>query len=286
MTAKIIDGKAFAAKLQNTVKAGVAARLANHLSAPGLAVVLVGNDPASAVYVRNKQRACEAIGIISQRFDLPEETNQTTLLQLVNQFNQNPAIHGILVQLPLPSQIDVATIIAAIDPKKDVDGFHPTVLDKMARGETVLRPCTPYGVIQMLHDLNIPLQGRHAVVVGDSIIVGKPLAIELRLAGCEVTVCNKYTQDLATEVKKGDIVAVAVGKPNLIPGSWIKEGAVVIDIGTTRLANGKLSGDVNFAEAQQRASYITPVPGGVGPVTIATLMRNTLQAANQLDNFQ
>lgn len=283
MPAKLIDGKAIAATLRQEMKAEVDARLEHGLRRPGLAVVLVGADPASRVYVRNKVRACEEIGIRSFRHDLPEDTGQDALLALIDRLNDDPAVDGILVQLPLPGSIDEVAVIERIVPGKDVDGFHPYTIGRLAQRIPVLRPCTPYGVMTLLERSGIDVKGMHAVVVGASNHVGRPLSLELLLAGATTTVCHRFTRDLRHHVEQAEVLIVAVGKPGLIPGEWIREGAVVVDVGINRLADGRLVGDVEFELARERASAITPVPGGVGPMTVATLMRNTLTVAGWSD---
>ena len=280
MAAQLIDGKTISEALLNRVKAGVDARLAEGRRAPALAVVLVGNNPASEIYVRNKKRSCEKVGIRSVAFDLPASTTQAELLAIVDQVNADPEIDGILVQLPLPAHIDADAVIERIDPKKDVDGFHPYNIGRLALKMPLLRPCTPRGVMTMLEMSGIDPKGKHAVIIGASNIVGRPMALELLLARATVTVCHSATADLAAEVRRADIVVAAVGKPGFVPGDWIKEGAVVVDVGINRLPDGKVVGDVDFAAASERASWITPVPGGVGPMTVATLLQNTLDSAN------
>jgi methylenetetrahydrofolate dehydrogenase (NADP+)/methenyltetrahydrofolate cyclohydrolase len=279
MTAKLLDGKRIADELLDALRAQVDLRRARGTGVPGLAVVLVGNDAASAVYVRNKRRACKHAGFHSRDYDLPVSTNQQQLVELVDALNADPAIHGILVQLPLPPHIDSEAIVNRIDPRKDVDGFHPANIGRLVLRQRGLRPCTSKGVMTLLAHTDRPVRGQHAVVVGVSNHVGRPLALELLLAGCTTTCCHKFTRDLPAVVASADIVAVAVGKPGIVKGEWIKPGAVVIDVGINRLADGSLTGDVEFAAAAARASWITPVPGGVGPMTVATLMENTLEAA-------
>lgn len=278
MTAQIINGKAIAENLLNAIKAQVAQRLANHQRAPALAVILVGADPASAIYVRNKRLACEKVGIHSVAYDLPATTSEAELCLLIDQLNHDDSIDGILVQSPLPPHIQDEHIIALISPNKDVDGFHPYNIGKLAIRQPTLRSCTPFGVIKMLQASNINLMGLDAVVVGVSNHVGRPMALELLLAGCTVTSCHRHTKDLAKMVSSADLVVAAAGKPGLIKGDWIKPGAIVVDIGINRLPNGKICGDVDFETAKERAAWITPVPGGVGPMTVATLMENTLLA--------
>jgi len=280
MAAQLIDGKTISEALLTRVKAGVDARLAAGRRTPALAVVLVGNNPASEIYVRNKKRSCEKVGIRSVAFDLPASTTQAELLAIVDQVNADPEIDGILVQLPLPAHIDADAVIERIDPKKDVDGFHPYNIGRLALKMPLLRPCTPRGVMTMLEMSGIDPKGKHAVIIGASNIVGRPMALELLLARATVTVCHSATADLAAEVRRADIVVAAVGKPGFVPGDWIKEGAVVVDVGINRLPDGKVVGDVDFAAASERASWITPVPGGVGLMTVATLLQNTLDSAN------
>jgi len=278
MTAQIIDGKAIAANVLNSVQARINARLKTNKRAPSLAVILVGADPASAIYVRNKRLACEKVGIHSIAYDLPASTTEAELLDLIKQLNQDENIDGILVQSPLPPQIKDEHIIEHISPNKDVDGFHPYNIGRLAVRQPTLRSCTPFGVIKMLNASNIPLMGLDAVVIGVSNHVGRPMALELLLAGCTVTSCHRHTKNLAKIIMQADLVIAAAGKPGLIQGDWIKPGAIVIDIGINRLADGSIAGDVDFNTAKQRAGYITPVPGGVGPMTVATLMENTLLA--------
>ncbi|TAN07521.1 MAG: bifunctional methylenetetrahydrofolate dehydrogenase/methenyltetrahydrofolate cyclohydrolase FolD [Rhodanobacteraceae bacterium] len=283
MAARILDGRKISGEVLDRVAVGVKARLGAGRIAPGLAVVLVGADAASAVYVRNKRKACKRVGFISFDFDLPATTSQADLFALVDRLNADPAVHGILVQLPLPVHIDSAALIDRIDPGKDVDGFSAVNLGQLALRRFGLRPCTPKGVMTLLGHTDRPVRGQHAVVVGVSNHVGRPLALELLIAGCTTTCCHKFTQDLGAEVRRGDIVIAAVGKPGVVKGEWIKPGAIVIDVGINRMENGHLVGDVEFAAAAERAAWITPVPGGVGPMTVATLMENTLEAAQALD---
>jgi methylenetetrahydrofolate dehydrogenase (NADP+) / methenyltetrahydrofolate cyclohydrolase len=279
MTARILDGKRIADELLDSVAARVRARVAAGKRAPGLAVVLVGEDPASAVYVRNKRRACERIGFRSLDFDLPATTTEAELTALVDRLNADPDVHGILVQLPLPHGMNGPAIIDRIDPRKDVDGFSAVNVGRLALRQRGLRPCTPKGVMTLLAHTDRPVRGQKAVVVGVSNHVGRPLVLELLLAGCTTTACHKFTRDLESEVRQADIAVVAVGRPELVKGDWIKPGAVVIDVGINRLDDGRLVGDVEFAPAAARAAWITPVPGGVGPMTVATLMENTLEAS-------
>ena len=282
MTTHILDGKAIAAALRQDIKQRVAQRVTDGLRPPGLAVVLVGADPASQVYVGSKRKACEEVGFKSLAYDLPEGTSQESLLSLVQILNADPQVDGILVQLPLPAHIPADFIIEQIHPDKDVDGFHPYNIGRLALRQPVLRSCTPRGVMTLLQHTDVDLRGKDAVVVGASNHVGRPMALELLLAGCTVTTCHRFTQDLESHVRRADIVVVAVGKLGVVNGDWIKDGAVVIDVGIHRSENGKLLGDVDFASASQHASWITPVPGGVGPMTVATLLQNTLDAAERL----
>lgn len=282
MTAKILDGKRVADELLDDLRARVALRQRAGKPAPGLAVVLVGNDPASAVYVRNKRRACKHVGFNARDYDLPAATTQAELTALIDRLNADAEIHGILVQLPLPTHIDANAIVNRIDPRKDVDGFHPENIGRLALRQRGLRPCTSKGVMTLLANTDRPVRGQDAVIVGVSNHVGRPLGFELLLAGCTTTSCHKFTRDLPRVVAQGDIVVVAVGKPGIVKGEWIKQGAVVIDVGINRRDDGTLVGDVEFAAAAARASWITPVPGGVGPMTVATLMQNTLEAAELL----
>lgn len=283
MTAQLINGKEVSQRCVEQVAEKVAARKAAGLRAPGLAVVLVGDDPASAVYVRNKKLACEKAGFASFSYELPASTSEAELLALVDELNTNPQVDGILVQLPLPKHINSQSVLERIVPHKDVDGFHPYNVGRLAVRMPLLRPCTPKGVMTLLEAYGVDAKRKKVVVVGASNIVGRPLALEMMLAGATVTVCHRFTQNLAEEVGAGDIVVAAVGKPELIKGEWIKPGAVVIDVGINRQSDGSLCGDVEFAVAKERASMITPVPGGVGPMTIATLLQNTLEAAENHD---
>ncbi len=283
MPAKIIDGKQIASDLRQSIKQKVKQRLENGLHAPGLAVVLVGDDPASQVYVRNKRKGCEETGILSKAYDLPASTTQDDLLKLIDNLNDDPDIHGILVQLPLPEAIDTETVIERISPKKDVDGFHPYNIGRLAARIPTLRPCTPYGVKLLLDSTDEKYYGRNAVIVGASNHVGRPTGLELLLAGATVTTTHRFTTDLEDHVRRADIVVVAVGKPGLVKGEWIKPGATVIDVGINRLEDGSLVGDVDFDIAAKNAAWITPVPGGVGPMTVAVLLQNTLDAAEKSD---
>jgi methylenetetrahydrofolate dehydrogenase (NADP+)/methenyltetrahydrofolate cyclohydrolase len=281
MSARLLDGKALAQTLIDQVRERVQHKRELGLRPPGLAVIMVGNNPASQVYVRNKRQACERAGIVSFSHDLPDTVSQNELLALIDRLNADHQVDGILVQLPLPAQIDQETIIERIRPEKDVDGFHPYNIGRLAVRLPVLRSCTPLGVMKLLETTDHTLLGQHAVIVGASNHVGRPMALELLLAGCTITVCHRFTRDLAEQVARADILVVAVGKPGLIKGQWIKPGAVVIDVGINRLPDNRLVGDVEFETARERAGWITPVPGGVGPMTVATLLLNTLEAADQ-----
>lgn len=283
MTAQIIDGKAIAGNLLSTIKSKIDARIATGKRAPCLAVVLVGADPASAIYVRNKRKACDIVGIRSISHDLPAETSEPDLFALIDSINDDPTIDGILVQSPLPHHINEDKLIERISIDKDVDGFHPYNIGRLAVRQPTLRSCTPFGVIKMLQASNINLMGLDATIVGVSNHVGRPMALELLLAGCTITSCHRHTKDLEGKVRQADIVVVAAGKAGLIQGDWIKQGAIVVDIGINRLADGSICGDVDFNAAKARAGYITPVPGGVGPMTVATLMENTLLALELSD---
>jgi len=283
MTARVIDGKARAERLTAEIADKVAARVAAGKSMPGLAVVLVGEHSASQVYVRNKRKTTDAVGMRSFAHDLPATATQRELLVLVDTLNRDPAVSGILVQLPLPKQIDADAVTERIDPLKDVDGFHPYNIGRLVLKRPLLRPCTPYGCMTLLKDIGEDLVGKHAVVIGQSNIVGRPMALELLMERCTVTICHSKTRDLPGLVRQADIVVAGVGKANFVAGDWIKPGAIVIDVGINRNAAGKLTGDVDFAAAKERASWITPVPGGVGPMTIAMLLANTLRAAELQD---
>ncbi|PJG82909.1 bifunctional methylenetetrahydrofolate dehydrogenase/methenyltetrahydrofolate cyclohydrolase FolD [Caviibacterium pharyngocola] len=277
MPAQIISGSALAKNVKAEIAQKIRQYLAQGKRAPGLAVILVGADPASQVYVGSKRKSCEEIGIYSKSYDLPETTSEQELLSLIEQLNQDPKIDGILVQLPLPTHINSTLVIERIAPEKDVDGFHPYNVGRLCQRIPTLRACTPYGVMKLLETTGVDLYGQHAVIVGASNIVGRPMALELLLAGCTVTVTHRFTKDLESHVRQADILVVAVGKPQFIPGDWIKEGAIVIDVGINRV-EGKLLGDVQYDIAAQKAGFITPVPGGVGPMTVAMLMFNTLFA--------
>ncbi|MFT6538583.1 MAG: methylenetetrahydrofolate dehydrogenase (NADP+)/methenyltetrahydrofolate cyclohydrolase [Thalassolituus sp.] len=282
MSAQLIDGNATAKAMRESIRQRVEARTNAGKRAPGLAVVLVGNDPASEVYVSHKRKDCEQVGIISTAYDLPDTTSQEELINLIDELNGNDKIDGILVQLPLPAGLNSDEILERIDPKKDVDGFHPFNVGRLAQRLPLLRPCTPAGVVDLLDGTGQDITGMHAVIVGASNIVGRPMGLELLLRGCTVTTCHRFTKDLASFVQQADIVVVAVGKPGIVQGEWIKDGAIVIDVGINRLESGKLIGDVDFEAAAERASFITPVPGGVGPMTRAKLLENTLFACEEL----
>ncbi|TKA91107.1 bifunctional methylenetetrahydrofolate dehydrogenase/methenyltetrahydrofolate cyclohydrolase FolD [Guyparkeria sp. SB14A] len=276
MTARLLDGRAVGATVRAGLAETIAAYTENGHRPPGLAVVQVGGDPASSVYVANKRKACAKLGIESFSHDLKDTVTQAELDALVDELNEDPRIDGILVQLPLPEHLSADSIINRIDPDKDVDGFHPTNIGRLAIRQPGLRPCTPFGVMRLLEETGRDLHGMEAVVVGASNIVGRPMALELLLAGATVTVCHRFTEDLAAHVRRADLVVVAAGKPGLVRGEWIKDGAIVIDVGIHRREDGTLHGDVDFDAAAERAEFITPVPGGVGPMTIAMLMHNTV----------
>ncbi|WP_113632263.1 bifunctional methylenetetrahydrofolate dehydrogenase/methenyltetrahydrofolate cyclohydrolase FolD [Pectobacterium peruviense] len=281
MAAKIIDGKTIAQQVKDEVAARVTQRLAEGKRAPGLAVVLVGENPASQIYVASKRKVCEEVGFISRSYDLPITTTESELLAVIDQLNADQTIDGILVQLPLPEGIDNTKVIERIAPNKDVDGFHPYNVGRLCQRAPLLRACTPRGIITLLERYNIDTFGLNAVVVGASNIVGRPMSLELLLSGCTTTVTHRFTKNLRHHVENADLLVVAVGKPGFIPGEWIKPGAIVLDVGINRLESGKVVGDVEFETAQERASYISPVPGGVGPMTVATLIQNTLQACEE-----
>lgn len=275
MTAKLIDGKAIAAGLRQQIAKRVTERREQGLRTPGLAVILVGNDPASQVYVSHKRKDCEEVGFNSKAYDLPTDTSQDELTDLIDRLNDDPNIDGILVQLPLPAHLDASKLLERIRPDKDVDGFHPYNVGRLAQRIPLLRPCTPKGIMALLESTGVDLYGMDAVIVGASNIVGRPMAMELLLAGCTVTVTHRFTRDLPGHIGRADLVVVAAGKPGLVKGEWIKEGAIVIDVGINRQADGKLVGDVVYETALPRAGWITPVPGGVGPMTRACLLENT-----------
>lgn len=281
MLAKIIDGKTIAQTIRQEVAQKVQQRIEQGKRAPGLAVILVGANPASQIYVGSKRRACEEVGFLSRSYDLPDTTTEAELLKLIDDLNQDTEIDGILVQLPLPAGIDNVKVIERIHPDKDVDGFHPYNVGRLCQRAPRLRPCTPRGIVTLLDRYGINTYGLNAVIIGASNIVGRPMSLELLLAGCTTTVTHRFTKDLEQHVRNADLLVVAVGKPNFIPGEWVKPGAIVIDVGINRLENGKVTGDVNFDEASKYASWTTPVPGGVGPMTVATLIQNTLQACEE-----
>jgi methylenetetrahydrofolate dehydrogenase (NADP+)/methenyltetrahydrofolate cyclohydrolase len=283
MSATIIDGKAVAEQLKNSTKEAVQSRIRLGVRAPGLAVILVGEDPASQVYVRNKKLACEAAGIISFEHTLPAATSEESLLAIIGSLNNDPEVDGILVQLPLPDHISEARVIETISPDKDVDGFHPCNMGRLTVGKPTFRPCTPQGVTRLLESIGLDISGMDAVVVGRSNIVGRPMALELLAKNCTPRICHSKTRNLPDQIYQADILVAAIGKPGFIQGQWVKPGAIVIDVGINRLHNGKIAGDVDFDAAREVAGYITPVPGGVGPMTIACLLQNTLQAARNRD---
>lgn len=278
MSAQLIDGKAIAESIRQDITAAVSQHLAKGRRAPSLAVILVGSDPASEVYVAHKRKDCEQVGFTSIAHDLPADTSQQELTELIDRLNADDSVDGILLQLPLPAQLDASPLLERIDPKKDVDGFHPYNLGRLAQRMPELRPCTPKGIISLLNSTGVDLHGLDAVVVGASNIVGRPMALELLLAGCTTTITHRFTKNLEEHVRRADLVVVAVGIPGLVKGEWIKPGAIVIDVGINRTTEGKLIGDVGFEAAAERAAWITPVPGGVGPMTRAGLLENTLQA--------
>ncbi|MDF2179596.1 bifunctional methylenetetrahydrofolate dehydrogenase/methenyltetrahydrofolate cyclohydrolase FolD [Aliiglaciecola sp. CAU 1673] len=278
MPAQIIDGKLIAKQVRHNVANHVASITRAGKRPPGLVVILVGSDPASQVYVGSKRNACEEVGFFSKSYDLPANTSQQTLLELVDKLNEDKEVDGILVQLPLPAGLNAEQVLERIHPHKDVDGFHPYNIGRLAQRIPALRPCTPKGIMSLIDSTKRPIKGMDAVIVGASNIVGRPMSLELLLAGCTVTTCHKFTKDLKSHVERAELLVVAVGKPEFIPGEWIKPGAIVIDVGINRTDDGKLVGDVAFEEAAQRAGWITPVPGGVGPMTVASLIENTLEA--------
>ena len=279
MAARIIDGKSIAQDVRTEVRKAIDGMVGRGLRRPGLAVVMVGDNPASQVYVRNKRRACEDCGIVSVAHDLPQSTSEMELLAKVDELNADDAVDGILVQLPLPDHIRESSVVERIDPRKDVDGFHPYNVGRLAERNPLIRPCTPYGVVRMLDHIGVSVKGKHCVVVGASNIVGRPMSLELLLMGATTTVTHRFTRDLESHVRMAEVLIVAAGKPGLVPGEWVREGAVVVDIGINRREDGSLCGDVQFESAAQRAAWITPVPGGVGPMTVAMLMKNTLEAS-------
>lgn len=282
MTAKIIDGKKEALFVRQEVKEGVSKRTSGGLRPPGLAVILVGLDPASKVYVNTKRKACDEVGFKSLAYDLPEDILEDDILKLIDELNENNEIDGILIQLPLPKHLDASIIVNHISPDKDVDGLHPYNMGRLAVRDPLLRPCTPKGIMRLLASTGTELKGKEAVVVGVSNMVGRPMALELLIAGCTVTTCHRFTRDLRKHISSADILVVAVGRPNFIAGDWVKEDAIVIDVGINRSETGSLVGDIEFKAASNKAAWITPVPGGVGPMTVASLLENTLYAANFL----
>jgi methylenetetrahydrofolate dehydrogenase (NADP+)/methenyltetrahydrofolate cyclohydrolase len=281
MTASLINGKLIAKQLRDTVKEKVNLRVSKGLRAPGLAVILVGCDAASQVYVGSKRKACKEVGFLSRSYDLPDTTSEQELLALVSELNHDDSIDGILVQLPLPPGLNADLIIEHINPMKDVDGFHPANVGKLVLRQPGLRPCTPKGIMTLIESTQINTAGLDALVIGASNIVGRPMGLELLLAKCTVTTTHRFTKNLENKVRNADLIVVAVGKAGFIPGEWIKKGAIVIDVGINRLDSGKLVGDVAFDVAKQNAAFITPVPGGVGPMTVASLIENTLIACEQ-----
>lgn len=283
MRAKIINGKKEAQLVCSEVKNGVSLRLENGKRAPGLAVILVGADPASKVYVEKKRKACTEVGFKSVAYDLPVDVAQESLLTLIKTLNERADIDGILIQLPLPNHLDASLVVNCIAPNKDVDGLHPYNMGRLAVRDPLLRPCTPKGIMRLLSSTGTTLKGKEAVIVGASNMVGRPMLLELLMAGATVTTCHRFTQNLQDHIALGDILVVAVGKPHFIPGDWVKKGAVVIDVGINRTETGKLVGDIDYERACERAAWITPVPGGVGPMTVASLMENTLYAADNLN---
>ena len=283
MTAQIIDGNQIAKSIRSSVQESVSKRVAEGKRAPGLAVILVGDDPASQVYVGKKCKACEEVGFVSKPYFLPSSTSQQELLDKIDELNNDDSIDGILVQLPLPQGLDSSLVIERISPDKDVDGFHPYNIGRLAQRIPTLRPCTPFGIMKLIESTGLDVTGLDAVIVGASNIVGRPMGLELLLAGCTTTITHRFTKDLESHVRRADLLVVAVGKPGFIPGDWIKPGAIVIDVGINRLDSGKLVGDVEYDKAAENASYITPVPGGVGPMTVATLIANTLQVCESKD---
>jgi methylenetetrahydrofolate dehydrogenase (NADP+)/methenyltetrahydrofolate cyclohydrolase len=280
MTALLLDGKLVAALSKNNIKSAIQSRQFKGLRSPGLAVVLVGDDPASSIYVVNKRKACLEVGINSYAYDLPQKTTEAELLHLIEELNHSSEVDGILVQLPLPTAINSNKIIECINPAKDVDGFHPYNVGRLVQRNPLLRPCTPYGIINLLAFYQIPLSGKHAVVIGASNIVGRPMALEFLLAGATVTICHRFTKNLEQYIRVADLIVVAVGIPDVINVDWLSTQQIIIDVGIHRLPNGTIRGDINFNRAKDKVAWITPVPGGVGPMTITTLLQNTVNAAN------
>lgn len=283
MPASLIDGKVVASIRREKLKKQVQNHTQQGHRAPSLAVILIGNDPASTVYVANKRKACVEVGITSYSYDLPEETTQEALLQFIDELNDSNLIDGILIQLPLPKHINETIIIEHIKPEKDVDGFHPYNLGRLAQGNPLLRPCTPFGIMALLKYYQLEVQGKHALVIGASNIVGRPMSLELLLAGATVTIAHKYTQKLEKLVKIADFVIIATGKKDIVDPEWLNKNQVIIDVGIHRLADGSIRGDIDFKKAINQVAWITPVPGGVGPMTIVTLLENTLKAAINLE---
>jgi methylenetetrahydrofolate dehydrogenase (NADP+)/methenyltetrahydrofolate cyclohydrolase len=279
MTAQILDGKAYAATLRVAISAKIVAKTAQGLATPAIAVILVGEDPASEIYVRNKREACAEVGICSQFHHLPTTVSEQEVIGLIHALNHDTTIHAILIQLPLPKHIRSDAVVESISPDKDVDGFHPYNMGRLAQSRPAIRACTPFGIMQLLSTIPVKYPGKHAVIVGASSIVGRPMALELLSVGCTITICHQLTENLQKHVADADIVVSAVGKPQLIPGAWIKPGAILIDVGINRLPNGKLVGDIDFETAKEHAGWITPVPGGVGPMTVAALLQNTIKLA-------
>ena len=283
MTASLLNGKLVAAEFKHEIKSAVDVLIAEGKRPPGLAVVLVGNDAASTIYVNNKRKACQDVGFNSFAYDLPKTVSEKELIALITQLNQAAEVNGILIQLPLPATIDSNKIIECIDPYKDVDGFHPYNLGRLAQRHPLIRPCTPYGIINLLKFYQIPLKGKNAVVVGASNIVGRPMALELLIAGATVTICHRFTEDLEKHVRAADLVVVATGIQDVVHAEWLNSKQVIIDVGMHRLEDGSLRGDVNFELAEKKVAWITPIPGGVGPMTIISLLQNTLFAASLQD---
>jgi len=281
MTAKLIDGKALSANIKAEISSIISSNKKQGIREPGLAVILVGHNSASQIYVKNKRQACELVGMKSIYYGLPANVDEHELIELIQKLNQDKTIDGILLQLPLPQQIDSERVLECIRPDKDVDGFHPYNLGRLAQRRPLFRPCTPYGIILLLDSIGETYKGRHAVIVGASNIVGRPMAMELLLAGSTITVCHRFTHNLADFVKQADILVSAVGTPGVIKGNWIKPSATVIDVGINRLPDGRITGDIEFEAAYQKAAWITPVPGGVGPMTVAVLLKNTLTASQR-----
>jgi methylenetetrahydrofolate dehydrogenase (NADP+) / methenyltetrahydrofolate cyclohydrolase len=284
MTARILDGKLIASNIKDIVKNKINERIKNNQQVPGLDVILIGDNPSSEIYVQHKQKACAAVGIHSNCHHLPKDTSKQALIDLIHKLNNAPETHGILLQLPLPNHLNADDFLEKISADKDVDGFHPYNFGRLALRQPRLRPCTPYGVMTMLKHTKIKLAGLNAVIVGSSNIVGRPMTLELLLAKCTVTTCHRFTENLQSHIEQADILISATGKPGIIDSAWIKPGAIVIDVGFSRLSNGKISGDIDFSTAKERASWITPVPGGVGPMTVATLLQNTLLATELAEN--